>query len=325
MSSGRAGSDSLDGSDTADKSDGAPAGRVRLPGAQPPRGGAVRILETAPEPAPVTSPWDIIGHLGWVVKHYRWAGSPAVHSRRLLFEVKLDLQDVRSGQRFSETLHLKAEWLPDGDLEWSRDMVAGVDAARLEEIEAPGAVPAPSGAVAEKLISYLVRHHRLEIFRNYELGLYSAPAETRPDFVERCREALREEKESEMKKLREVFLHRFFEFEQKLKSEIRDGDLDRELKTRVLTRLDELFSEGRDGLSRWFVRESDLIGEHDLVWKLKGDPEFQERIDALRADLAARFNEISSKFEEKAASVEQYQIPIQRSAIDVIGVGILWE
>ncbi len=260
-----------------------------------------------------------------VVKSYSRPGSVAASRPSLLFQVKIDSQDVRTGCRVSDDGFFQAEWLPDTEMDWARDMVVRYRGGELREIDPPRQLGWPEGA-EERLLAFLARHYRVRVWRNPEVGLYSLPAEEKAEFVQRCRDALLPERAARMKKLREIFHHRYFELEQRLKEETLAGDEDPDLKQNRLARLESLFSDAKEGLSRWFVEDGNqLIGEGDLTWELRGQPDFQERIDALMADFATGFNRICSEFEEKASRIDEYDIPINRGAVDIVLTGILWE
>lgn len=262
---------------------------------------------------------------GLRLKHYRFKNSDSAVRPSLLFQVKIDWRDVRSGYRGSDFALFKGEWLQEEELSWTPDMVSPVDLDRLEPIKPPEDVYWPASA-EDKIISYVIRHRRPSIWKNSGLGLYSEPSESREEFVQRCREALLEEKSAEMKKHREIFLHRFFELEHRLRKEIEEGELAEDAQSRIQARLDLLFSEGREDLSRWFASDAHAVmGDGDLDWQLDSLPEFQERIDALRSDLVSSFNEINAVFEERAEDVERYQVPVPRSAVEIVASGILWE
>ncbi len=259
------------------------------------------------------------------VKSYSRAGSVSATLPSLLFQVKIDFQDVRTGCRISDDGYFRAEWLPDAEMDWARDMVVRCGAVEFREIDPPRGLDWPDGA-EERMLGYLARHYRVRVWRNPEVGIYSLPAEEKAEFVQRCRDALLPERSARMKKLREIFHHRYFELEQRLKEETLAGDEGTDFKQSRLARLESLFSEAKEGLSRWFVYDGNqLIGEDELTWELRGQPEFQERIDALMADFATGFNRICSEFEEKASRIDEYEIPINRGAIDILSTGILWE
>ncbi len=259
------------------------------------------------------------------VKNYSREGCVTPSRPSLLFQVKIDFQDVRTGGRIFDEGCFRAEWLPDAQMDWARDMVVRCDDVDLREIDPPLRLQWPDGA-EERLLAFLARHYRVRVWRNPELGLYSSPGEEHTEFVQRCREALLAERNAPMRTLREIFHHRYFELEQRLKTETLAGEEGSDLKQNRLARLESVLSEVKEGFNRWFVEEGNQqIRTDDLTREYRCEPGFQERIDGLINDLAARFNRIVSEFEEKASRIDEYEIPINRGAVDVLFVGILWE
>ena len=88
--------------------------------------------------------------------HYRLLHASAAEQPKLLFEVKVDIQDVRSGYNGSSTFLFLADWLQDWGLKWARDMVREVSLEELEPAAAPRSVSWPEQA--EDLIAdYVAR------------------------------------------------------------------------------------------------------------------------------------------------------------------------
>ena len=260
------------------------------------------------------------------MKHYSLKDLRHPVKPALLFEVKIDLQDVRSGYRGSESGLFKGDWLTDQRyLVWTKDMVSRLNPEQLQVITPPLELEWPEGG-DETIITYLLRHYRPRIWKNYHLRVYSGPTESREDFIERCRETLNQQRSIEMKKLREVFMHRFFELEQRLVRFVSEEDTNEELKMERQAAITALFCEAREELSRCFVRDDyQLLGKDDLVWSLASNPECQDRLDNLRMDLISLFNEVSSRYEESAIRVEAYEVTARRPGIEIVSRSFLWE
>ncbi len=259
------------------------------------------------------------------MKHYSLRSAGGSQRPSLLFEIKIDLHDVRSGYNVSETAWYAGQWIAGRlDESWTEDMVSRVDYRALKAIAAPEAVDWPEWG-DDEIVRYLTRYYRPQIWKNRDLRLYSRADETRQEFVERCREELVPERLRDMKKLREVFLHRFFEMEHRLISSSRDEDLDEDVQLRRATAATELFSDVREDLSRIFVEdEFRLLGEADLNWDL-ADPDADDRLQDLRADLVDRYNEINSRLEEEACGIESYDVTASRTAFEIVTRSILWQ
>jgi hypothetical protein len=259
-----------------------------------------------------------------VLKHYHLRGETEKSQPSLLWEIRLDIQDVRSGYRGSDSGLFLGPFLDQADIDWSEDLVKRLESPVLQEISPPRNVTWPAGA-DEKLCRHLLQHYRIPVWRNYKLGIYSAPRETRDDFVSRCLTALREERTSAFQKVQDIFLRRFLEIEQLLLEEVQDDDSQPELQEKMFSRVKDLFSDFREDFSRCFLEESlDPLEESDLDWTGKIDIEFQERILKLRSDLVARYNEINEAAIKKASSIEEYQVTLTYQQIQVISRGILW-
>jgi hypothetical protein len=203
-------------------------------------------------------------------------------------------------------------------------MVRSIEPSSLQEIDPPEVVTWPPGA-DEKLVRHLLQHHRIPLWRNYKLAMYSAPQETREDFITRCLSSLGEERTSALQKVQDIFLRRFLEIEQLLMEKIQEEDSQPELQERMLSRVRDLFSDFREDFSRCFLEESlNPLKESDLDWTGKIDIEFQERILKLRSDMVTRYNEISEAAKKKAESVEEYEVTLSYQQVQIVSRGVLW-
>jgi len=259
-----------------------------------------------------------------VLKHYQVRDESDTSQPSLIWEIRLDIQDVRSGYRGSDSALFLGPFLDQSDIDWSEDLVKPLDNTNLEKISPPRKVTWPAGA-DEKLIRHLLQHYRIPVWRNYRLGIYSTPQESREDFVSRCLSAIAEERSSALQKVQDIFLRRFLEIEQLLLEEVRVEDAQPELQERMLSQVKDLFSDFREDFSRCFVEESlDPLNESDLDWTGKIDIELQERILKLRSDLVARYNEINEAAKKKASSIEEYEVALSYQQIQIISRGVLW-
>ncbi len=257
--------------------------------------------------------------------HYRLLHTSAAEQPKLLFEVKVDIQDVRSGYSGSPTFLFLADWLQDWGLRWTRDMVREVSLQELEPAEAPRPISWPEQA--EDLIAdHVARLPGPRIWYSRELGTYSERVESLEDFRDRCREDLLTERSARMRNLSELFFHRFLRLERMLldmfsSEEGLEGnqflDLEADLK--------RLFSSGRESQSRIFL-ENDfrLLQEEELGWSFPRRPEHHEHLQALASDLVRDYNAIGLDFEKRAKDVDPYEVPMGSAQIETHSRGIVW-
>jgi len=258
-----------------------------------------------------------------VLKHYHLSKETEVSHPSLLWETRLDIHDVRSGFRGSDLALFLGPFINQSDVEWSKDLVKRLDHSSIEAVDPPQTVAWPAAA-DEKFIRHLLRHYRVRLWRNYKLSLYSAPQETKEDFVKRCLASLRQERSAALQQVQDIFLRRILEIEQLLLEEVRE-DSEPDLQERMMSRIRDLFSAIREDFSRSFLEEKlTPLKESDLKWSGKIDIELQERIHKLRSDLVARYNGINESANTKAASIEKYEVALTYSQIEVISRGVLW-
>lgn len=259
------------------------------------------------------------------MKHYRRKVLPGAGDPALLFEVRLDVQDVRSGFRGTESETLRADWLEDEHLSWTPDMVSAISPGELEEIEPPRLLAWPERGDA-RMIDFLTRHHRIQIWRNADLGLYSRPRESRQEFEARCRDTLLEARGRELRKTQEIFFHRILELENRILELTRESDWSDEiLKSRKTALAQGLFREVREDLNRILLRDDfEPLGLEEFVWTGDVGADHQERLDQLRLELLSRYNEINASYAEKAAQIEPYAVAVRHLQVEIVSRGILW-
>lgn len=257
--------------------------------------------------------------------HYRLLHASAAEEPNLLFEVKVDIQDVRSGYDGSRQFLILAEWLQDWELKWTRDMVREVSLEELEPAHPVRPVSWPNQA--EDLIAdSVVLLPGPQIWHSRELGTYSARTESSEDFLVRCREGLLEERSARMRNLSELFFHRFLRLERML-LDLLDSEegLDGNRQLGLQADLKRLFSSGRESLSRIFAEDRFLLlKEEELDWSFPGRPEHHEHLQALAADLVRDYNAISLDFEERAKDIESYIVPLGSAQVETFLRGVVW-
>ncbi len=259
------------------------------------------------------------------MRHYRLRSTETGNQVWLLFELKIDLQDVRSGYRQSDWgLCLAAPWLEDRELDWTVDMVRRFDPGDLEEVNPRQQFPWPDVA-DQKMISYMVKYYRPQSWRNAALGLFSHPRETRDEFLARCRDSLREERERELRRLREVFYHRFVEMEHRFAAGIEHQQFDEQWKGRRLAEIQHLFNRVGEELSRRFLDLSQPTEPPAPLTDIVGiDPDSLQKLQVLRKELVDNCNQVLSDFERQASEIEPYEVPLSYPQVEIVSRAILW-
>ena len=260
------------------------------------------------------------------MKHYQLKSRTKSRSPRPLYEVNLELQDVRSGYRNSDWGFFRAEWLGEAELQWTKDMVLRIERDSLLEIKAPSLLSWPEFG-DQKIIEYLMQYYHPQIWRNPVVDLYSTVRENKLEFLERCKGRLFEEFDRELKKLKEVFLHRFLEMEQRLFEVTETEDGDEDYKDLQLVRTQHLVSLFREDLSRWFVRDDPQLPDREqseLTSELASEIELMERLTDLRSEFMARSNQISGRHEQAANEIEFYEVSLSYSQIEIVSRGVVW-
>lgn len=258
------------------------------------------------------------------MKHFRRPGEGVPSQPGLLCEVRIDLFDVRSGFSGSETALFAGPWLDDPELKWPQDMVEKLQSSQIEECAPPRRLRWPESA-EDTVITYVIESYRPRIWKHSLLGLYGQSSESREEFLQRCRDGLLQERNLEVQKQREIFLHRFLEIEQKLLESLESDDWEPAQRDRQKTRAAGLFSLIRDDFSRCFLRDDfAFLQPHDLNWKAEIPVEFQERLEAVKGEFVEWFNRLNLRFEALAARVESYEVPLSRSQVEVVSCAVLW-
>lgn len=258
------------------------------------------------------------------LKNFQLMQRPAGSRPALLFEVRLDIRDNRSGFAGSTLEHFVAPLVDDAELEWARDMVESVDPAELQEIEMPSPVSWPVMA-DNQLIRYLVHNYRRLILINSEMLVYSEGSETKEDFVSRCLSLLVPERRRELEMIRDIFLRRFLELETRCVEIVSSDEWAGVSRYSQLSNLRDVFSVIREDFSSCFLGdEFAFLSQETLRWKPLDTVEIEERLQAVRAEFINRFNQITESALERAGRVEPYEVPVSPSHVDIVSRGFLW-
>ncbi len=260
------------------------------------------------------------------LKHFKRIGiGGTLECPFVLFDVRVDYHDVRSGQSGSETGLFSATILEDEDLDWTPDMVRRVSFDELEETVSPYPVDWPESA-QNQITRYMLKHFHRTAWKNVGLALYSGPGESIEDFNQRCLEELVEDRRIAVTQIRDVFLHRFIENEQRVMSRMREEGWDERSLEARLSEIKDAFSEVRDRFSRCFLNESwEPLSAEDLVWTRLADVEAQERLAALRDELISQHNMAIAQVKRRLTEIEPYELALNHADIGVTPIGFLWE
>jgi hypothetical protein len=259
------------------------------------------------------------------IKHYKLRGRENSGQPSLLFEVRLEIYDVRSGYSGVDSGLYEGPWLASGEFDWTVDMVQPVAVDTIEEVTPPKEMNWPEDG-DDRIIRHFVRFFRIPIWRNSELAIYSYPGQTRKGFQARCAALLLAERRKAVESVRDVFLRRFLELEARAFTYVDEHPWDPVPTERRNSEIRCLFSEIRESFSNCFLRESlDPISENDLSWTGEIDVETSDRLESLRAELVNQFNDINGLYREKSTRVESYEVPVNHSQIEVVSKGILWK
>lgn len=259
------------------------------------------------------------------LKHYRVAGAQSVSEPFLLFRVRVDIHDIRSGYTSSEDGFYEAPWIDDSDLDWTRDMVRPIDPNGLEQIRATRSLEWPASG-DQKIIRYFVCFSRTQIWRNTELLIYSYPGQTREDFLDKCRAFASRDMRGDLEKVKGIFLHRFLDLEQKRLFAVQAEPWDAEMSEQRMSQIRDAFSGIRESLSRCLMGEDvNPIRIEDFVWEPTPDVESEERLADLLAEFVERHNELVAECTERANSIEEYEVTVNHGQIEIISRALLWK
>jgi hypothetical protein len=259
------------------------------------------------------------------VRHYRLKSAQTSGAPSLIFEIKIDLQDVRSGYRYSDWgLLLRAPWIDESELEWTEDMVGRVEARDLEEVSPNSYLPWPELA-DQKISHYLIRYYRPQAWKHTALGLFSNARESKADFVARCRDALRDLLERDLKKVREVFYHRMVELEKRLIMQAEEDELGETWRARRVAQIQDLFNALREVLSRVLLGAVRPFGDLPLPpLAPEMGPDAEAKFRAFRHEFIETYNDVLKDYEGQANEVEPYEVPLVYSHIEIVSRGVLW-
>ena len=268
-----------------------------------------------------------------------------VFSPALVTTVEMTFDDHHAGVNHSETWEAIVFPLVD--------TIRGEDALAVDHDARDLRSDAPSGATyvipearldqktfytnARKVITdHLYRSRNVTVFRNPALKLYSRVGEDEADFGVRCAALGEDRADKDVAKLKTRYAKRIRTAEDQLRT---SENRVRELETDVTGRRQDELMRGAGDLIGIFLggkRRSSGLGR--AASRRNQTRKTQERLasavdkvetkldllDDLEDDLAADFEQISSKWDQAAADITTVEIGLEKSDIDVHDLALLW-
>ncbi|MBN2338559.1 MAG: hypothetical protein JXP48_08470 [Acidobacteria bacterium] len=250
---------------------------------------------------------------------------------RYYAQVRIDFSDVRTGFRASIDL-AKAVDLSTGaaELPWVDDMTVDVDPSRIGTSLPEGALPRPLPAFVDapflslmetQCVRYLLRSFAVCIYRNSELGVWSASGEAVPEFVARCLELAEGPMRGELDRLRDRYNRRFEQLREKYALASGSEDL---AEARLQSRSRDLFSRFSERIAGLFLR-GDLppLPAAASPTRTAGS-EQEERLRGLEGDARREVAALRAQYEEKAGALDEYRLHPNLKDIHFVRSGVLW-
>lgn len=258
------------------------------------------------------------------MKHYLRQGLPFNDQYRLLFDVRFDYQDVRSGYQGMHWSVFAAPPLADFELDWTPDMVEQVDSGELQEIETPRPVDWLAASEVQ-MRRFQLRYFRVQIYWNPGLSAYSQPGESRDEFAARCLDRLADRKESDVQQLRDVYLRRILGLRERALSSLEQPGWEFEQRDRRTAEINSAFSLIEDAFGRFLSTPlSQELPRVDFEWQNRLDVESRERVESLWKDFAGSVGEVRDRLIESARDIEIYAVTLTHSDLEVTPRGFLW-
>lgn len=158
------------------------------------------------------------------------------------------------------------------------------------------------------------------------MGTYAKAHESREDFVQSCQEQLLAQKREELKKFREILIHRLIELESKVLRSLDELESNPDVKAGKQAGIRNLFLRLREELSQWYLGEETFhFSLLSLIEGVELSPDFREKLLDVNQELMAKYREVHSYYETQANAVELYEVPLSYSKVDIISRGILWD
>ncbi|MBI3939474.1 MAG: hypothetical protein HY315_01445 [Acidobacteria bacterium] len=252
----------------------------------------------------------------------------------LFFDVKFDIRDVRSSTSETREGNFQAEMIPlDDDLIWTPDMVTERPGDFLERNAEPIVAPEDLNVdgmgdrLQDKFLEYLLRYHRIVIYRNTFYDLYASPAEPFEDFLTRCRDCASQDLAQDFRALSDRYLRRLLQIEDSLERASEEFRTSLEKPTEETLETNRIFLELREEISTLCLEgESSQRKIHPLSFEMI--PETggtREKLQALRKELHFDLLRLRQDHSQRAESIEPFPLTLTLNQIDIVGTAILWQ
>ena len=247
-------------------------------------------------------------------------------------EARIDFNDVRTGFRETVSLSKALEIYSDNaEMLWTDDMIRDVDLVKAIASAPEGirlsALPDFVNAnfltrMENQFVQYLLRSFGMNIYRNFDLNLYSLSGESRPDFCRRCQDLFAGQKRRELDQQHEVFNRKLEQLKQKYIGVTDSGELEKAKSE----------SRNRNIFSRCSEQMTELFNSAELRLKPLPYPprisssmqEFEERLLALEWEARQTITRIADHFEDKANATDEYILHPNLKDIHFVRSCIFW-
>jgi len=204
--------------------------------------------------------------------------------------------------------------------------MTGVELDSLRDLQAAG----------KAMETFLLANRSLTMFRNEALKLYSRVGESREDFVARCVAAAEDEADAAAEKLRDRYESRLDTARQRVRDQerrMRELEIDAEQRRQEellggAGDLLSMFLGGRRrtrGLSRISSRRGRAAKSRERLRSASGRLEDRaEDVEELEAELAEELREIWTEWEEKARTVESFEVGLEASDVRVTDLRVFF-
>jgi hypothetical protein len=280
----------------------------------------------------------------WLVASPELAGQDLVYKPAVLVECNINFRSIKVSVNDSQERTYTA-WLSDGTLpvDWDVPAVELPTADLIEASPAPGIAllagevildDARADEIEADLVDSLVRRERLKLFYNPPYNLFSTIGESKDDFTARVAEAVLDQIEPEMKKLKSVFDLRL---EQIREAQLRKGNAGADdsgseaegkadLERLLLSRTE--FSATENRIASIFTGRADFVMKIPAL-KQDGEApvmelELQDDLRRVEQEASEALGDLYGRYLEMVHSNDVFEIGIQPGNIRIMRRALLW-
>lgn len=261
------------------------------------------------------------------------SSSPQEYTPCFYVEAKIDFADVRSGYHMTWGINNILDLLPiEGDSLWTRDMVRSVDPEAIQTSKPETAkLSRLPGFVTEELLSrvetqylsFLLRHAKVRIYRNFALNIYSNPGETRCDFLARCLEGFNESFRSDLDAFREAISRRLERIEKRYVAADTPGEFESD---RARAQARNKLHDVAESIAQLFL-QTVLTLDARIEVPPYPDPErsdLDQSLETLEVDVRQEIRRLLNSYQEKVLNIDEYIIHPNLRDLHLVRACILW-